>query len=98
MSRLCSQAIDISTYTSLRDELRENLALAEMAARDARIDELDVEAILAASDQILNDAARLWDRASVEQRRRLQAAIFPKGKPSVPRRKVWNRRNVYSFQ
>ena len=71
--------IDRQSYLPMRDKYREQLALAEIAATDARVDELDVEAALAASDIILTNAAGLWQNASPQQRQRLQRALFPDG-------------------
>jgi site-specific DNA recombinase len=76
---LFRQEIDRETYVSLRDRLRQDLALAEIALQEARIEELDVEAALAASEMVLSNAAALWMTASVEQRQRLQRALFPNG-------------------
>ena len=74
-----TKAIDGRSYNSMRDELREELALAEIAAQEARIEELDIEAALAASEMILSDAGGLWLRGTYDQRAGLQAAIFPEG-------------------
>lgn len=50
-----------------------------IALKDARVEELDVEAALAASSAILSNAEPLWLGATMEQRLKLQAAIFPRG-------------------
>jgi len=74
-----AKSIDSRSHYALRDSLREEQALAEMALKEARIDELDIEGALAASEAILSNAAELWQRASIEQRHKLQAALFPEG-------------------
>jgi site-specific DNA recombinase len=73
------RSIDRTTYEKQRDRIREELALAELELHDARIDSLDVEGVLGFADHMLGNAARIWVDANLEQRRQLQAAIFPEG-------------------
>jgi hypothetical protein len=72
-------AIDRPTYDRLRDKLAEDTALAEMACNDARIDELDIEGVLAFAEHLLLNVARMWTEASLDQKQRLQRVLFPKG-------------------
>ena len=72
-------SIDQATYDRQRDKLREEMALAELDVRDARLDELDVEGILGFADHLLTNAARIWTEASLDQRQRLQQVFFPEG-------------------
>ena len=72
-------SIDQVTYDRQRDKLREEMALAELDVRDARLDELDVEGILSFADHLLTNAARIWAEASLDQRQRLQQVFFPDG-------------------
>lgn len=73
------RAIDQTTYERQRDKLAEEVALAEMALHDARIDELDVEGVLAFAEHLLVNVARLWAEASSDQKQRLQRVLFPSG-------------------
>jgi hypothetical protein len=59
--------------------LNEELALAEIAERDARIEEMDVQAAVSFGGFILLNAPRLWTELSLEQKQRLQQVIFPRG-------------------
>lgn len=73
------KAIDQLTYEKQRDKLREKIAVAEMDAHAARLDELDVEAVLAFAEHVLANAARLWLEFSLEQKQRFQKVVFPQG-------------------
>jgi site-specific DNA recombinase len=72
-------AIDRPTYERQRDKLAEETALAEMARNDARIDELDIEGVLAFAEHLLLNVAPMWSEASLDQKQRLQRTLFPKG-------------------
>jgi hypothetical protein len=52
------------------------LLAAEIELFDARTDHLDVYAVLALAEHVLVNAARLWEHASPEHKRRPQAACF----------------------
>jgi site-specific DNA recombinase len=71
--------IDRVTYQEQLDKLNEELALAEIGERDARIEELDVQAALSFGEFLLLNAPRLWVEASLEQKQRLQQVFFPRG-------------------
>jgi site-specific DNA recombinase len=71
--------IDQATYERQRDKLREEITLAEMALSDARLAELDVEGVLGFAEHVLTNAGRLWTDAPLDQKQRLQQALFPKG-------------------
>ncbi len=45
----------------------------------SKLEELDVEGILAFAERVLPRAADLWVQASLEQRQRLQQLFFPEG-------------------
>jgi len=55
-----SEAIDVTTYGRQRDKLREELTLAQIDRHAERIDELDVEGILAFAERILPRASDVW--------------------------------------
>jgi site-specific DNA recombinase len=71
--------LDQRTYTRQAAQLDEEIALAECALHDARLDELDVEGVLNFAEYFLGNAARLWVEASIEQKQRLQKLLFPSG-------------------
>jgi len=71
--------VDRKTYEQQRDKLREESALLELRLHDSRIDELDIDALLAFAEHVMGDAARIWSEASMEQRTRLQRVFFPRG-------------------
>jgi hypothetical protein len=59
--------------------LRADIALAEMEFGDAKIDELDIEGVLAYAEAALTDASQLWSNASLDQKQRPQSVLFPEG-------------------
>ena len=71
--------LDESTFREHMDALRRDLALAEMALHDAHLDELDIEGLLGFAEEVLARPSRFWVEATLDQRQRLQRALFPAG-------------------
>jgi site-specific DNA recombinase len=71
--------IDRGTYQEQLDKLNEEIALAEIDERDARIEEIDIQAAVSFGEFVLLNAPRLWAELSLEQRQRLQQLLFPNG-------------------
>jgi hypothetical protein len=76
---LHERSIDRQTYERQRDQLREQLALAEMELSEATENQLDVEGLLAFAEHLLTNAARLWIELGLAQKQRLQHVLFPEG-------------------
>jgi site-specific DNA recombinase len=76
---LYRRAVDQQTYERQRDLLREQVAFAEADLEEAKVEELDVAGLLAFAQQVLTDAARLWEQAAPDQKQRLQRVLFPQG-------------------
>ena len=76
---LFERSIDKDTYHRQHDKLRQDIALAELALHDAKLEKLDVEGLLAYAESILLNPGQLWIDAPFSQRQRLQTAIFPNG-------------------
>ena len=74
-----TQSIDRMSYERQRDKLREDLALVEMESTEAKLDELDIEGVLAFAENVLTDTAGLWVAASLNQKQCLQNVLFPEG-------------------
>lgn len=74
-----TRSIDRASYERQRDKLREELALAEITSAEAKLEELDVEGVLAFAEHVLGDSSRLWSTASLDQKQRLQNVLFPEG-------------------
>ncbi len=55
------------------------MALAEIDQHDQRTEELDIEAVLDFAERVSLNASRLWLEATLEQRQRFQAFLFPEG-------------------
>ena len=73
------RSIDIETYDRHKERLREELTLARIDRHADRLEELDVEGILAFAERVLPRAADLWVQASLAQRQRFQQLFFPEG-------------------
>ena len=76
---LFEHEVDRLSYLPLRDKLRDDLRGAEAAGADARLEDVDLDVALAASEQVLSNAAELWRAGTLEQRQKLQGALFPMG-------------------
>ena len=76
---LHERSIDRQSYERQRDQLREQLALAEMELSEATENQLDVEGALAFAEHLLTNAARLWTELDLDQKQRLQQVLFPEG-------------------
>jgi site-specific DNA recombinase len=70
--------IDRATYERQRDKLREDETLLQMELHEARVEEMDVEGLLAFAETLLADASRVWWEATPDQKNRLQRVSFPK--------------------
>jgi hypothetical protein len=64
---LYRQVIDRVTYQDEKDRPDQEIALAKIAAHEARLEEMDVEAVVAFAEHVLTNAARLWREFSLEQ-------------------------------
>ena len=71
--------ISDETYRRQMAKLDEDIALAEMTAHDARLDELDIDGLLGIAEHLLGNAGRLWLELPLDHRQRLQTIFFPKG-------------------
>ena len=71
--------IDQATYQRQVAKIDEEIANADVAVHEARVDELDVQGILGFAEHLLSSAARMWCEASLDQRQRLQRVLFPQG-------------------
>ena len=73
------KAIDRETYQGQLDSLNQDIALLEIEVNEARLEELDVEAVLNFSECIILNASRLWIEATSPQKQRFQKVLFPSG-------------------
>ena len=76
---LYEHKIDKATYEEQIDLLRQSAALAEIELHDAKLEEFDVEGVLAFANQTMSDLARFWLQATLEQKIGFQKALFPDG-------------------
>ena len=73
------KAIDRVTYERQLDKLNEQIMLAEMQEREAKLESYDVDAVLNFAEHVILNAARLWTEFSNDQKQRLQKVLFPQG-------------------
>lgn len=73
------KAIDRETYQRQLDKLNQQITLAEMEERDAKLESYDVEAVLNFAEHVILNAARLWTELASEAKQRLQKVLFPQG-------------------
>ncbi|HEX6503236.1 MAG TPA: recombinase family protein [Terriglobales bacterium] len=66
-------------YNEMRDALMSNLATAEFQLSQARSEEIEIEQVLDFGENLLLNAAGVWQRSSLEQKQRLQQVLFPRG-------------------
>jgi hypothetical protein len=76
---LFERSIDINTYDRHAEKLRAELTLVRIDRQAGRLEELDVEGVLAFAERVLPRAADLWVQASLDQRQRFQHLFFPDG-------------------
>ena len=78
---LYERSIDRQTYERQRNQLREQLALAEMELSDAELSQLDIEGVLAFAEHVLTNAARLWMELGHDQEAAASAGPVSGGAP-----------------
>ena len=78
--------VDDAVYQREDDRLAQDEMLAEIALRDARVEEIDVEGVLNFAEAVILDARRLWLEGDLRQRQVLQKVLFPSGVTYDPER------------
>jgi len=71
--------IDHRTYQDQLARLGEEHTLAEMELNEAKVDELDIEAVVNFATNAIGDASRFWSAATLDQKQRFQKISFPEG-------------------
>ena len=72
-------AIDKAVFDDQLAKLREETTIVEMDLHQLKLEQLDIEAALSFSQYVIFNAPRLWVEASLDQKQRLQKALFPEG-------------------
>ncbi len=72
-------AISDQVWEEESDHLAHELARVRLEIGEARIEELDVEAILNYAEYVLGNAGRLWRSLESSRKRRVQETLLPKG-------------------
>ena len=76
---LFDRVIDLQSYQSQRDRIREELAVAAVKHGDLRFEELEIEGVLAFAEHVFRNLGSLWIGAESGDKRQLQEALFPSG-------------------
>ncbi len=71
--------IDQETYEREHERLRNEIMLAELAASEARTEQIEIESLLEYAEQVLPNAERLWVQLNLDQKQRFQKVLFPAG-------------------
>ena len=75
------RSIGNAVYEKQRSRIQQNLALAELELDDARLQQWDVEGVLAFAEHLITNLAAIWLDASLRQRQAIQQTTFPEGLP-----------------
>ncbi len=79
MDRYLDGKISQNTYDEQNERLSAEIDAAKASLREIENDEEQIEGLLEFTDGVLRDPAGLWAGASLDQRQRLQAVLFPAG-------------------
>ncbi len=71
--------LDQQTYDEQTLRLRAEIEVAEQELREADVEHIDVEAVLAFAEKLVERPRQLWLESTLEQKQRLQRAFFPDG-------------------
>jgi hypothetical protein len=74
-------SITAAVYERQRDKLQEEIALAELELHESRLNEIDVQGLLASAEHLVTNVGGIWIEASLTQRQEIQRALFPTGLP-----------------
>ncbi len=72
-------SIEKSVYQEQLELLENEIALIELDAYDAKLEELNVEAALNYATEALRNAGRFWIQCSAHQEQNFQRVLFPEG-------------------
>lgn len=76
---LFKNAISEDTYRRQYDRIHQDIAWAKMELHDAKVDAIDIEGLLDYAEHIMLAPGRQWLDCLLDQRQRLQKALFPDG-------------------
>ena len=71
--------IDQTTYEQQDERLNKDIEAAQVELRKVESQFLDLDGVLTFAEKIVTSPARLWLESSVDQRQKLQMALFPSG-------------------
>jgi len=72
-------SIDKTVYQEQLELIEDEIALAQLDAHDAKLEELDIEAALNYATDALRNAGRFWIQCSADQKQNFQRVLFPEG-------------------
>jgi len=72
-------SIDKSVYQEQLELLENEIALVQLDAHEAKLEELDIEAALNYATDAPRNAARFWIQCSADQKQNFQRVLFPNG-------------------
>jgi site-specific DNA recombinase len=73
------ESLSRADFDEMRVPLEAEIAEVKENLSQARLAETDVDTILAFAEDLLLNAAAVWERCSLDQKQRLQGVLFPQG-------------------
>jgi hypothetical protein len=71
------QTINRAEFDEMRAPVERELSAAESTFSPARLAETEIDAVLEFAEDLLLNAAGVWERCSLDQKQRLQQVLFP---------------------
>jgi site-specific DNA recombinase len=72
-------AIDEGNYRQMKEALEQEILTLELKINEARQEEIEINELLDFAENLLLNAAGVWNQSGLEQKQRLQQVLFPKG-------------------
>ena len=76
---MIDRKIDQPTYDEQVERVDQEIVFAQMSLREAELEELEVETVLAFAEHALENTAAFWFDSNVEQKQKFQRVLFPEG-------------------
>jgi hypothetical protein len=77
------RSIEQSVYERQRDKVQQELMIAELELDDARMDQWDVEGVLAFAERLITNVGSIWLEATLSQRQQIQRAEWLASPPGT---------------
>jgi hypothetical protein len=72
-------AIGEQDYREMKEALEQEILTLELKVNEARQEEMEIDELLDFAENLLLNAAGVWNQSGLEQKQRLQQVLFPSG-------------------